>query len=465
MMRIRAALLVVLSALVAPQAKTEEPRVSFTKEIAPIFVEHCLGCHDSTTTEGNVDMSRFSGLFMSTKGEAMIVPGEPYESQLLLLMYGDDEPVMPQEADLLDEKVVAKVEKWIKQGAKFDGPDANVTLRSLLPESVAPVATNYTQPPIISSLTFSPDGKQLAAAGFHEITFWDPASGKLLRRLPTKGEKVQAIAFSPDGELLAHAGGTPGRMGEVCLWDAKTLSPLKTIYEAPDMVYALAFGPDGKTLAAGDTERKLSVWEIPSGKALTSEEIHADWILDLAFAPDGKQIYSASRDKTSKIWDLTKKQVIASFAKHQDGLQHVVSFPDGKRVATAGDDKTIKLWEPNEKVKQLRTIGGHKDDVFALVVSKDGKRLYSAGADQKIHIWDPNNGKRLQLLTGHGDWINSLALSPDGKWLFSGDSAGEIFCWDLSTGKPIRHFQAIPAVATASLAKEKSPKKAKPKGG
>lgn len=55
------------------------------------------------------------------------------------------------------------------------------------------------------SLTFSPDGKTLAAANEQDIRFYDVASGGNIGRIKGHSEEIQDIAFSPDGKSVATA--------------------------------------------------------------------------------------------------------------------------------------------------------------------------------------------------------------------------------------------------------------------
>ena len=76
----------------------------------------------------------------------------------------------------------------------------------------------YPYPTIVNALAFTPDGKQLVVGGHHELTVWDIATGKLLKRIYTRAERAYAMAFLPDGKL-AVAGGRPGQEGDVRIYD------------------------------------------------------------------------------------------------------------------------------------------------------------------------------------------------------------------------------------------------------
>ena len=77
----------------------------------------------------------------------------------------------------------------------------------------------YSAPPVVTAIDFSPDGKLLAVAGYHEVLLLQGRRLRLVARLVGLSERVQSLAFSPDGKKLAAAGGAPGRFGEVQIWD------------------------------------------------------------------------------------------------------------------------------------------------------------------------------------------------------------------------------------------------------
>src|SRR5262249_31355183 len=130
-----------------------------------------------------------------------------------------------------------------------------------------------------ADVTFSADGSQVAAGGYHEVTIWDAASGALVRRIKNVPEQVQAVAYSPDGTLLAVAGGAPGSFGEVKLFNPADGSLVKDLGSMADVVFCLSFNPAGNKLAVGGADRAIRVYDVASGKQEVLVEDHADWVV------------------------------------------------------------------------------------------------------------------------------------------------------------------------------------------
>src|SRR5690606_14480661 len=114
------------------------------------------------------------------------------------------------------ESELALIRRWIEQGAANDTPE---NARQRYDMDNPPV---YTRPPVVTSLDFSPDGRFLAIAGFHEVLLHKADGSGLVARLVGVSERIESVAFSPDGRRLAVTGGLPERMGEIQIWDLES---------------------------------------------------------------------------------------------------------------------------------------------------------------------------------------------------------------------------------------------------
>jgi WD40 repeat protein len=426
--------------------------VSFIKDVAPILVQSCIACHNAKKTESKYNMTTFAQLAKGgQQGEDVTLePGDPDASYLVELIRPEGKPRMPYKQDPLPPGKVAVIERWVKEGAKYDGgsptEDWTAVLRKNTPV-VIPEAYPVTVP--ITALAFSPDNAEVATSGYHEVNLWKAADGTLDRRLRGVAERVYEVAYSPDGRWMATASGDPGQFGAVTLWIAEPGGggkPVRDLVESIDCVFAVAFSPDSKLLAAAGADRAIRLWEVESGKELATIEDHADWIFDLAFSPDGSRIASASRDKTSKVFDVVKKESIVTFPGHAATVYAVAFSADGKTIFTGGEDSQIRAWAPDNDGKQTRAIGGFSGPVFKLQLTPDGKQLVACGSDKMIRVFDPANGSSIRTLSGHADWVYTFAIGPDGKTLASGSWDGEVRLWNLADGKAERTIIAAPGL-------------------
>jgi hypothetical protein len=421
-------------------------RVSFSKEVAPILQHKCVTCHGPEKTKGGYQLHAFAVLMKAGESkEAPIVPGEPARSHLLsLLTAKDSDDRMPQKDDPLAGAQIALIERWIQEGARFDGPDPNAALVSLLPELNHPdPPVSYPRPVPILALAFSPDGKELAVSGYHEVTLWNPAEGLVRRRIRNVAAQSQALSFSPDGSVLAVCGGNPGRFGEVKLIDPQSGSILKTLGTAGDLLLALAFTSDGKRLAVGGADNSIRVFNIASGREELRIEQHADWVMSLAFSPDGAQFASASRDKTARLFNARTGEVEETYAGHGEPVFGVAFSGDGQRVFSGGRDKEFHAWQIKD-AKKLFETGGFGGDVFRLVAQDD--QLFTCGADHQVrqHQISEKKAELVRTYSGHNDVVYAVAVHQLTKRLASGSFDGEVFVWNTETGERLANFVAAP---------------------
>jgi WD40 repeat protein len=137
-------------------------------------------------------------------------------------------------------------------------------------------------------LAFSPDGSVLAAAGLPstgeiaQIELFDLASGKVSRMLEVYREKINWITFSPDGRRLAAHSSCPNPKYHLArLWDVSTGKELPTMFKFPELpnspcsptflAFWIDFTPEGRCILLGrETQdaKQLSMWDLESGEVL-----------------------------------------------------------------------------------------------------------------------------------------------------------------------------------------------------
>ncbi|MDG3003801.1 c-type cytochrome domain-containing protein [Paludisphaera mucosa] len=452
-----AAVLISSSAPALPALAEEPPPapkpVSFMTDVAPILVRNCIACHNPKKPESKYVMTSFAKLAKGGKvGEDVTLePGKPDESYLVELIRPAGEPRMPFKQEPLPAAEIALLERWVTEGAKYDGqsPDEDWTFLLRKTRKVeAPEAYPVAVP--ITAVAFTPDGR-VEASGYHEVTAWKP-DGALDGRVKGLPERTYDVAFSRDGKWMAAACGDPGLYGLAKLYSVEPGAPPKFVRdmaEAQDAVFAVAFSPDGARVATAGADRVLRVYDTAKGDLLFQVEDHADWVLDVAFSPDGKLLATASRDKTSKVFDVEKKESLVTFPGHAQSVYGVLFAADGKSVASAGGDAQVRVWTIDGEAKEVRKFGGFGGAVFAVALTPDGKTLAAAGADNKVRTFNFDDAKALKTLEGHKDWIYALAVSPDGKQAASGGWDGEVRIWNLEDGKPVANFLAAPGYKPA----------------
>jgi DNA-binding beta-propeller fold protein YncE len=432
-----------IAGLFACDLHAAEKPVSFREQIAPILLEQCQTCHGPAQQKGGYRIDTFEFLSRNEDdSDPVLVPGQPEKSDLYTLLVAEDaSDRMPHKADPLPKAQTELVKRWIAEGANFDGGERAAALVEIVPPRVHPKAPEaYHLPVPVTALAFSPDGSELYASGFCELTVWNAADGKLIRRITNVAPRTFALAFSGDGALIAAASGAPGEYGEVRLFDPKTGEMRQQIGSSTDAYLDVKFSPDGKLLAAACADHSLSIFDAATGARRQRLLVHSDAVTAVAFSPDGKQFASVSLDRTAKVFDSASGKLAATYRDHQAPLYSVAFTPDGKQVMTAGRDKAVHLWDISDG-KKRRELGG-QGDVVKLLAS--GGQLYLGGAGKTVAQANITDLKASRAFKGLNDWIYSVAIHPGSRRIAAGCYDGTVAIWNLADGKLVTRFIASP---------------------
>jgi len=470
-------------------------KVSYYGQIRPIFQANCQGCHQPAKSKGGYVMTDFKKLLAGgdTEGVA-IVPAHPDKSSVLKMITPENgEAQMPKGKPPLLETEIALIKSWIQQGAADDTPaDAKRHYDMEHP----PV---YSRPAVITSLDFSPDGKLLAVAGFHEVLLYETEGDKLSARLVGLSERVQSLRFSPDGQWLAVVGGDPARLGEVQVWDVAKRKLTISVPVTYDTLYGVSWSPDSKLIAFGCADNTVRAIEAASGKQVLQMGSHSDWAMSTTFSLKGDHVISGGRDMSVKLTEVAEQRFVDNVTSItpgalKGGVLALATHPKFEEIVTAGSDGLPKVYRIFREVK--REIG---DDaqfiadlfpttgrVFSVRFSADGRRIaYGGGLDRAGELVvcsynftneipkklrdimgkvpgsrKPEEQKQLDDYKKQGiheitratvphSEIYSVAFSPDGGTIAAGGSDGMVRLYNSTNGLVIREFLSVPVAKGA----------------
>jgi len=323
---------------------------------------------------------------------------------------------------------------------------------------IPPSAHGHTQ--WIVSLNFSPDSRFLVSGSWDNTAkVWDVPTRTLLNTLEGHRRRVNYAAFSPQS----------GRYVVTASWDncARVFDLMesgalrKTIREHSRPLNCAVFSPDEKTIltASWDGTMKLIEANVDVStphRVLKTFKGHKGSITACAMSPNGLAIASASRDQTVAIWDVVSGKLISSLSSHYKPVLSVAYSWDGQFMATTSADCTIRIFKATLGSETFQ-IPALEDGVYMTTVCSHPVKanIFATGSsDCNIFIWDSNHPdkKPIAVLEKlHNRPINCLDWSPCGKWIASCSEETSVLLWNGETykyaGKGAEHLHPVNAVA------------------
>jgi len=257
--------------------------------------------------------------------------------------------------------------------------------------------------------------RQLATAAW-SVAHTDEARASVLKTLlgperatliPDAGW-VRVLGFSPDGSRLVTTSG----QGITQLWEVPSGKLITTLFADAKGVVSVALSPDATRLATTSEDGTVRLWEAPSGKPIiTLDGGRSEPKTDPAFSPDGTHLATGSEDGTVRIWDISTGKTTATLTGHTKPVTDLIFSPDGTHLATSSEDGTVLLW--SVATGKNITLKEHAADLTDLAFSPDGTYLATAGTDGTVRLYRVSSGKQVTTLTGHDESVTDLAFVPD----------------------------------------------------
>jgi WD40 repeat protein len=223
------------------------------------------------------------------------------------------------------------------------------------------------------------------------------------------------MVVSPDDRRLAFLG-KDGRIGVLDLATSRIVRSLAPPRGDKPSVWEHAvprsFSADGRRLVVQG--QALSVWELETGKQLTSWDLVA------------KGALPKERPAGRHTWER-----LESVAVSADGKKVAFGLLKDRVAGRGGLDwfGRVLVFEAGGKLLGQFDLEGEGPERLAF--SPDGKRLAAGGA-WAAHVWDLASGKKLRRLDGHRGRVTALAFSPDGRRLATASEDSMALVWDLS---------------------------------
>jgi WD40 repeat protein len=247
--------------------------------------------------------------------------------------------------------------------------------------------------------------------------------------------EANSVAFSPDNRFFLSAS-----IDEISLWNTASGKEMRKMKGHRGIVYAVEFLPGGATAVSSGWDHTIRIWDISRGVQIDGFTLKGSRVLAIDVLPGEDLVLCGCSDGSLFLLDYKEGRIVRSYAGNTSHVSTVCFSEDGEYFLSGGGDSVVRLWN-TEKGTLVSTFTGHGANVFALDFSPDGKYIVSGGGFLKqaeLKLWDIKSGKLLKNLHGHEGAVNFAAFSSDGSTILSGSDDGTIRYWDVATGEQLR---------------------------
>ncbi len=302
-------------------------------------------------------------------------------------------------------------------------------------------------------LTFTPDGKRLAAVRSDDIMILE-SSGEQLHRFPAKrGKDINRIVVSSDGSYFVTSTEKSDVEGCLSLWhqdgrlldtDMRHVSSLSRLNDDNRFVtYSGIYG-----------EKELLFWRINKDRLLLEKSVKmedTDSSPHVALSPDGRVAVVGVKQRL-EFWDRDGN-LIRTVDDLKDPVYDITFNHDGNYLIVA----TRWFWEQGEEEPDCLLIYSFEGVLIREIAMKNRlsiihgavfRSILDVSPDNRIvmatqhgyDIWDINGNLLSSVLLSKDDVIANVAFSPDYRTIAALGDSYTIYIRTLD-GQPVNTFR------------------------
>ncbi|MCU0532632.1 MAG: WD40 repeat domain-containing protein [Hydrococcus sp. Prado102] len=212
----------------------------------------------------------------------------------------------------------------------------------------------------VSSIAISSNNLLVSGSYDKTVKIWNLSNGELLQTYVAHDDIVLAVAISLDGKVAVSG----SKDKSIIIWDLEKGKWLKEpLREHSGSVWALDIRDN--LFVSGSEDGSVKIWRIDENKSILTLEdpqnkdsskkcFYIDHDINaVVLSPDKQIVVSGGDDKSIKLWDINTGKLLTSIRGHDREVWSVTFSPNGEDLISSGADYTMRLW----KVQRLVSSG------------------------------------------------------------------------------------------------------------
>jgi serine/threonine protein kinase/WD40 repeat protein len=302
----------------------------------------------------------------------------------------------------------------------------------------------------LNCLSFSADGRRLAASNSDSIQIWDLNSADEKTVMTGHKAGIPSAVFNPEGRMLV----TGGKDNDVNFWSLST-GQLDAALDLGEALQTLAFSGDGRLLAAGCTGKEgaphLRLIDVQSKKEIYNLKPAIGELYSLVWAENSNGAYlGGCGERGVAVWKVQRTAPVGVeevFKMEGSFCLATVLNRDARLLVWAHDERQLKAWD----VIAGREVPLHAPDMLqgwhGLSFLPDGESIIYVSQTGIAEVWNVVNDRRVKSFGKPGTFsAPHIALSPNAKWLAALTQPDTVSLWNVSKGQHV--FSMRPEMGT-----------------
>ncbi len=293
---------------------------------------------------------------------------------------------------------------------------------------------------LVAHLTFSPDGRALAASGDAALFVWKEIAGGA-RAERVGGPVYPGLArFSSDGRWLFTGTNdlwrvevATGRADSLKLWGQYN-TKFEALGDVPHVVVS-------QNLFGARNANLLACWRAddltPTGKVWEHEFPNLAWYRPLAL-PDGERFVRLegalvgvpNSSMQVVTYDAATGARLGATGKVARSAGQALVSPDGRWLA-GRDQVNVWLWPLGPDGAAVRVKNDTRRHFTDAAFHPSGRYLAATSNDATVKLYDTTTWELARTFTWNIGRMRSIAFSPDGTLAAAGGDTGKVVVWDV----------------------------------
>jgi WD40 repeat protein len=248
---------------------------------------------------------------------------------------------------------------------------------------------------LIRTLTFDRDGNHLVSAGNDgQLIIWNREESFQLKQKWDNAPALARVCCSPNGREMAAV----GFHNQVYIVGRSIRDRPRLQCECRDL-RAVAYRDDMQVLAVAGRSGDLHLFSPDDGELIGEHPLHRGRIHDVAFHADSALVVCVGEDGRLTVFDSDTQELIHRVPVTTSKL-FAVTVINSELVAVAGSDNVIRIVS-TEYGEVVRTLKGHNGSIATL--DSAGGWLFSGSYDATLRRWSVSDISESAQRIAEGD--------------------------------------------------------------